>query len=132
MPSTLRTARLAAGPLLALSVLLAACGPLPSPSAAPSTPPPPKLIVGALHVGSIDDHGYNQAMHEGLLEMQRNVPGLELIEQENVPEEGPQAEQAMEDMIQHGAKLIFPQSFGYLDAALTVASRHPPPAKRAA
>ena len=39
-----------------------------------------KLIVGALHVGAVNDNGYNQAMHEGLLEMQENVPGVEVIE----------------------------------------------------
>ena len=84
----------------------------------------PQLIVGALHVGSINDNGYNQAMHDGLIEMQLNVPGVELIEAENVPESA-DAERVMENMIQQGAKLIFPQSFGYLDPALNVAQRHP-------
>ena len=44
------------------------------------------LVVGALHVGSVKDNGYNQAMHEGLVEMQKNVKGIKLIEAENVPE----------------------------------------------
>jgi basic membrane protein A and related proteins len=82
------------------------------------------LTVGALHVGSINDAGYNQAMHDGLIEMQRNVPGIQLIEAEQVPETA-DAERVMEDMIAQGATLIFPQSFGYLDPALNVAARHP-------
>jgi basic membrane protein A and related proteins len=82
------------------------------------------LKVGALHVGSVNDNGYNQAMHDGLLEMQANIPGLEIIEAENVPESA-DAERVMENMIQQGAKLVFPQSFGYLDPALNVAKRHP-------
>ena len=82
------------------------------------------LKVGALHVGSINDNGYNQAHHDGLIEMQANIPGLELIEAENVPESA-DAERVMENMIQQGAKLVFPQSFGYLDPALNVARRHP-------
>jgi len=82
------------------------------------------IIVGALHVGSVNDNGYNQAMHEGLLEMQAAIPGLELIEAENVPESA-DAERVMENMIQQGATIIFPQSFGYLDPALSVAARHP-------
>jgi len=82
------------------------------------------IKVGALHVGSINDNGYNQAMHDGLLEMQANIPGLELIEAENVPESA-DAERVMENMIQQGATLVFPQSFGYLDPALNVAKRHP-------
>jgi basic membrane protein A len=77
-----------------------------------------------LHVGSTNDNGYNEAMHEGLLEMQKNIPGVELIEAENVPESA-DAERVMENMIRQGAKLIFPQSFGYLDPALNVAKRHP-------
>src|SRR6185437_15754538 len=83
-----------------------------------------KLVVGALHVGSINDNGYNQAMHLGLMEMQQNIPGIQLIEAENVPESA-DAERVMEEMIQKGAKLVYPQSFGYLDPALNVAKRHP-------
>src|ERR1700737_1441359 len=82
------------------------------------------LIVGALHVGSVNDNGYNQAMHEGLLNMQANVPGVKGIEAEQVPESAG-SERVMENMIAQGAKLIFPQSFGYLDPALNVAKRHP-------
>lgn len=83
-----------------------------------------KLIIGALHVGSISDRGYNQAMHEGLVAMNTALPQIELIEIENVPE-GSDAGIVMEDMISKGAKLIFPMSFGYLDPALKVAAKHP-------
>jgi len=82
------------------------------------------LKVGALHVGPINDHGYNEAMHEGLMAMKANIPGIELFEAENVPESA-DAERVMENMIQRGAKLMFPLSFGYLDPALNVAKRHP-------
>lgn len=82
------------------------------------------LTVGALHVGSVNDHGYNEAMHEGLETMKQNVSGIKVLEAENVPESA-DAERVMENMIQQGAKLIFPLSFGYLDPALNVASRHP-------
>jgi basic membrane lipoprotein Med (substrate-binding protein (PBP1-ABC) superfamily) len=41
-----------------------------------------------------------------------------------VPESA-DAERVMESMIQQGAKMIFPQSFGYLDPALNVAAKHP-------
>jgi basic membrane protein A len=82
------------------------------------------LKVGALHVGAVNDHGYNEAMHEGLMAMKQNIPGIELFEAENVPESA-DAERVMENMIQRGAKLMFPLSFGYLDPALNVAKRHP-------
>ncbi|HMR62700.1 MAG TPA: BMP family ABC transporter substrate-binding protein [Anaerolineae bacterium] len=82
------------------------------------------FVVGALHVGAITDAGYNQAHHDGLVAMTENLPNVKLIEAENVPESA-DAERVMENMIQQGAKLIFPQSFGYLDPALAVAARHP-------
>lgn len=83
-----------------------------------------ELVVGALHVGSITDAGYNQAQHEGLVAMTEAIPNVKLIEAENVPESA-DAERVMENMIQQGATVIFPQSFGYLDPALNVAQRHP-------
>jgi basic membrane lipoprotein Med (substrate-binding protein (PBP1-ABC) superfamily) len=83
-----------------------------------------ELIIGALHVGSINDAGYNQAHHAGLVAMNENLPNVKLIEAENVPESA-DAERVMENMIQQGAKIIFPQSFGYLDPALNVAAKYP-------
>ena len=101
-----------------IALLLAGCG--TSNSSSSTT----QLIVGALHVGSIHDLGYNEAMHDGLEVMKQNVPGVKVIEAENVPESA-DAERVMENMIGQGAKLIFAQSFGYLQPALNVAKRHP-------
>jgi basic membrane lipoprotein Med (substrate-binding protein (PBP1-ABC) superfamily) len=115
-----------------ITLLLAAC-------AAPAAPAAPAasdadstataaagapIIVGALHVGAINDAGYNQAQHDGLVAMQAAIPNVQLIEAENVPESA-DAERVMENMIQQGATIIFPQSFGYLDPALNVAAKHP-------
>jgi basic membrane lipoprotein Med (substrate-binding protein (PBP1-ABC) superfamily) len=100
------------------ALLLVGCGTSSSSTGAP------QFIVGALHVGSIHDLGYNQAMHEGLEEMKKNISGIKVIEAENVPESA-DAERVMENMIAQGAKLIYAQSFGYLEPALNVAKRHP-------
>jgi basic membrane lipoprotein Med (substrate-binding protein (PBP1-ABC) superfamily) len=54
-----------------------------APASAQDKPP---LIVGAIYVGSVNDYGYNRAMKDGLEEMKKNIPGLKLIEAENVPE----------------------------------------------
>jgi len=56
--------------------------------------------------------------------LKQRVPGIRIIEAENIPE-GPDVERVMENVIAQGAKLIFPQSFGYQDFALKVAARHP-------
>ncbi len=85
---------------------------------------PPKLVVGILHVGSVSDGGYNQAHAEGIRVMKKNLPDVQVIEVENIPE-GADAERVMENMIRQGAKLIIPASFGYLDPALNVARKYP-------
>jgi basic membrane protein A len=82
------------------------------------------LKVGILHIGSMADGGYNQAHAEGIQVMKRNLPGVEIIEVENVPE-GADAERVMENMIKQGAKLIVAASFGYLEPALRVAAKYP-------
>lgn len=112
--------------LLLVMAISAACAVPAAPAADTSTTTAEgeKLIIGALHVGSITDAGYNQAHHAGLVAMQGNLPNVELIEAENVPESA-DAERVMENMIQQGAKIIFPQSFGYLDPALNVAAKYP-------
>jgi basic membrane lipoprotein Med (substrate-binding protein (PBP1-ABC) superfamily) len=83
-----------------------------------------KLKVGIIHIGSINDAGYNQAHSEGVQIMKKNLPNVEVIQVENVPE-GADAERVMENMIKQGAKLIIPASFGYLDPALRVAKKYP-------
>src|SRR5262249_41620106 len=82
----------------------------------------PKLKVGVVHLGSINDAGYNQAHAEGVRIMKANLPQVEVIQVENVPE-GADAERVMENMIKQGARLIIPASFGYLEPALRVAQK---------
>ena len=84
----------------------------------------PSLTVGAIYVGSVNDYGYNRSMKDGLEEMKRNIPGLKLIEAENVPESA-ESERVMEGMIQQGAKLIFATSFGHQQFAFNLAQKHP-------
>ena len=65
---------------VAVAALLAA-GPAP----AQDSP----LTVGAVYVGSVNDYGYNRAMKDGLDHMRQNIPGLKLIEAENIPKRRP-------------------------------------------
>ena len=101
-------------------VLLSAAAALASTSSGAS----PVLVVGGIHVGSVSDAGYNQAQHDGLVYLTKHLQGVKLLEASNVPE-GPQVETVMQNMIRQGAKLIFPQSFGYQDFALNVAAKNP-------
>lgn len=100
-----------------LSACLLLCFGLPA--AAQTT-----LMVGAIFVGATNDYGYNRAMHDGLEAMKAAVPGITLLEAENVPETA-EAERVMEGMMQQGAKLIFATSFGHQQSAFNLAKKHP-------
>jgi basic membrane protein A and related proteins len=82
------------------------------------------LTVGAVYVGNVNDYGYNQAMHEGLEAMKAAIPGLTLLEAENVPETA-EVDRVMKGMIQQGARLIFATSFGYQQFAFDLAKKFP-------
>ncbi|TVQ54019.1 MAG: BMP family ABC transporter substrate-binding protein [Spirulina sp. DLM2.Bin59] len=72
------------------------------------------LLVGFIYVGPKDDFGYNQAHAEGAAAIAQ-LPGVRIVEQENVPETT-EVEEAMRSMIEiDGATVIFPTSFGYFD-----------------
>jgi basic membrane protein A len=83
----------------------------------------PCLIVGALYGGPMNDAGYNQAMHESMVEMTKNIACVKLIEAENVPDEAG-AKTTMENMIQQGAKLIFATAFNHQNPAFELAGTH--------
>ena len=72
------------------------------------------LTIGVIYVGPRDDFGYNQAQAAAAAEMKK-LPGIKVVEEENVPETAA-VTKTMTGMIrQDGAKLLFPTSFGYFD-----------------
>lgn len=126
--------------LVAAAVVLTACGTTPAATEAPAEPtsPPvvepttepapvaeePCLIVGALYGGPITDAGYNQAMHEAVTAIGENIPCVEIIEAENVPDEAG-ATSTMENMIQQGAGMIIATAFNHQYPALTLSQTYP-------
>lgn len=137
--------------LMVVALLLTACGQEATPTEAPTEPPakpqeeptspPPEeptaepeeepteeegpcLIIGALHGGPISDAGYNQAMHESVMKIQENIPCVEIIEAENVPEEAG-ATSTMENMIQQGAQMIIATAFNHQYPALELSQKYP-------
>ena len=95
-----------------------------APAAESSTPAEPVLIVGALYGGPITDAGYNQAMHEAVAAIGKNIEGVKIIEAENVPDEAG-ATSTMENMIRQGAKLIFATAFNHQYPALELSKKYP-------
>lgn len=105
---------------------LGAAGSLGSWSALASAQAKPKpLTVGVIYVGARDDYGYNQAHAMAAAEIKK-LPGIKVVEEENVPETAA-VQKTMAGMIsQDGAKLLFPTSFGYFDPhILAVAPKNP-------
>lgn len=82
------------------------------------------LIIGALYGGPITDAGYNQAMHESIMQIKENIACVEIIEAENVPEEAG-ATSTMENMISQGAGMIIATAFNHQYPALTLAEKYP-------
>ncbi|WP_147047605.1 BMP family ABC transporter substrate-binding protein [Methylobacterium gnaphalii] len=98
--------------LLGGAAALAASGlPLRSARAAGS------LTVGVIYVGPKDDYGYNQA-HAEAAKALKAMSGVEVTEEERVPETNA-VEKTMESMINlDGATLLLPTSFGYYNPYL--------------
>jgi basic membrane protein A len=110
--------------LMVVALVTASCAaPTPTRPAPTPTEAPPCLIVGMLVGGSIADAGYNQAQYEGLQTIKKNLPCVKTIWAENVPDAD--AERVMENMVQQGAKLIFPAGSPFQDPALKVAEKYP-------
>jgi len=86
--------------------------------------PGEKLKVGFLYVGPKNDFGYNYAADQGRQYVEKALPWVDTVYAENVPENA-EAERVMEQMIQQGAKIIFPTSYGHLDPASKEAVKHP-------
>ncbi|HEU5148916.1 MAG TPA: BMP family ABC transporter substrate-binding protein [Iamia sp.] len=80
------------------------------------------LTVGFIYVGPKDDFGYNQAAYEGSQAVE--AMGVEVLQAENVPETA-EATQAMQEMIDQGADLIFATSFGHMEFAYELAEANP-------
>ncbi|HLF99454.1 MAG TPA: BMP family ABC transporter substrate-binding protein [Acidimicrobiia bacterium] len=79
--------------------------------------------IGFILVGARDDLGYNQAVWEGADEVAKAFPDHEVLRLENVPETDA-AVDAMEDLIDRGARILFATSFGHYAAAVKVAREH--------
>jgi basic membrane protein A len=104
-------------------LVLAGCGAATAPTAVTGGAGEKPVTIGFLYVGPRDDYGYNYAADQGRLYLEQNFPGAKTIIAENVPENA-EAERVMENMIQQGATIIFPTSYGHLDPAMRVAERH--------
>src|SRR5260370_1018219 len=83
------------------------------------------ITVGIIYVGSRQDYGWNQAHAVGAQAL-KEIPGVKVVEEENVPETVAVAK-TMESMINiDGATLLFPTSFGYFNPFMIDAAKKYP------
>src|ERR1700723_4097678 len=72
------------------------------------------VTIGIVYVGPRDDFGWNQA-HAVAAQALKSIPGITVVEEENVPETDA-CSKAMESMVNlDGANIILGTSFGYFD-----------------
>jgi basic membrane protein A len=83
------------------------------------------VVLGIVYVGPKDDFGWNQA-HAVSVETLKALPGITVVEEENVPETDAVAK-SMESMINlDGANLILATSFGYYNPfVVDLAKKYP-------
>jgi basic membrane protein A and related proteins len=83
------------------------------------------ITVGIIYVGSRQDYGWNQAHAVGAQAL-KEIPGVKVVEEENVPETVA-VMKTMESMINiDGATLLFPTSFGYFNPFMIDAAKKYP------
>lgn len=98
-----------------------AAGSTPSASSSSSEP----IKAAWIYVGPKNDAGWSQSHDDGRQYVAKQL-GSKVVTtyKESVPE-GPQAAQVIEDLIRDGNKIIFATSFGYQDAMVAEAKKHP-------
>lgn len=85
-----------------------------------------KFKVGVIYIGEPGDAGWTYAHDQGFKAAVKAIgeDKVELVIQQNVKEDQ-SATQAMEALINQGAKAIFATSFGYMDYIVDLAAKYP-------
>ncbi|MEW6226789.1 MAG: BMP family ABC transporter substrate-binding protein [Bacillota bacterium] len=83
-----------------------------------------KIKVGFIYVGPIGDAGWTYAHNEGRKYLEAQLPYVETVYVESVPEGG-DCERVLTQLAEAGCKVIFATSFGYMDFVQNVAARYP-------
>ena len=83
-----------------------------------------KLKVGIIFVGSQQDLGWNQAAASGADYLEQVFDDVEVLRAENIPETV-EVQAVAEQMIEQGATIVIPTSFGYSDPIKAIIGKHP-------
>ena len=83
-----------------------------------------KLKVGIIFVGSQRDLGWNQAAASGADYVEQVFADVEVLRAENIPETV-EVQAVAEQMIEQGATIVIPTSFGHSDPTKAIIEKHP-------
>lgn len=96
---------------------LVACGTAPANEA---------LKVGFIYIGHVNDGGFTEAHDKGRLALEEALGDkVETLYQEAVPENIQDVKNSAKVMIDQGAKVIFANSFGYMDGLEELSKEYP-------
>lgn len=120
--------------LLIVAFLMGACGqteeavteePAAEEAVVEEEAPAEKIKVAFIYIGQPGDLGYTYEHERGRLMLQEALGDkIETITVPDVPE-GPDAEKAIRDVVEAGAKIVFTTSYGYMDPTAAVAAEYP-------
>ncbi len=129
-----RVARWPLSLFVLLMLVLTACGtqpaaqPTAAPAASTAAPAAEEFTFGMVLVGPINDGGWNQAHYEAAQYVVKNLPGVKFIYIDKVnPADRPnvKVEQAIEELIGQGARLVITNSAEFADGTNIAAAAHP-------
>ncbi len=83
--------------------------------------------IGAIFYGTKDDGGWSQSHYTAFMNTKAEL-GLsddQFVMIENVPDQGPEPENVLEQLIADGCTMLFASSSGHGDAIYNTAARHP-------
>ena len=108
--------------LLVMSLVAAGCG--GTKGADKQEGQDEKPIVGFIYVGPIGDGGYTYSHNEGRLYLEDKL-GVKTIYKESVIEDDQEVINAIADMVDQGASVIFATSFGFMDGMEKASADYP-------
>ena len=121
----MRTMRTKAALALSLITAVAAIGVAASVASASSSAKTAAFKAAWIYVGPHNDGGWSQAHEAGRLYVQKMLGSkVQTTYKENVPESS-QVTQVIEQLVRDGNKIIFATSFGYQNAMVAAAKKHP-------
>lgn len=85
---------------------------------------PKQTAVGLLLNGPKDDHSWSQSHYDGLARTAEEL-NLEIICEENVPEEANAVSEAIDKFVAEGCKVVISASTGFAEATLQKAEEYP-------